>query len=480
MVFSSKLFLMWFLPFVLLMYYIVPRKAKNWVLLFASLAFYAEGEKFFTIVMLGSIAMNYVFGLWVHRRKQKELGLRLPLTISVACNLAVLAVFKYANFVVENINVAFAQLGWSPIEVTNIPLPIGISFFTFQAMSYVIDVARGDGEVQKRPDHLGLYISMFPQLIAGPIVRYRDVAEQIHTRQETRNGFVEGIRRFVIGLGKKTIIADTMARIVDSVFDVPMTSMSVDVAWLVMICYALQIYFDFSAYSDMAIGLGRMFGFKFLENFNYPYISSSITEFWRRWHISLSSWFRDYLYIPLGGNRVAKWKTYRNLVLVFFLCGLWHGASWNFVIWGMFHGSLLVVERLVRGRIPGILKPLGHLYVICAVLVGWVFFRAVTFAEGAQIVQAMFGFGAAMNGKIMALSYLDNWTTLILFAALLGATPIIPYLSELAERLAEQRKTRVAGCSLRAAGWFALYPTFMLVIALLCAGSYNTFIYFRF
>jgi alginate O-acetyltransferase complex protein AlgI len=331
LLFSSNIFLHLFLPFLLGVYFLVPRSWRNVVLLAASLFFYAWGEPRLVLVMLGSTVLNYRLGCWIGRARETPQGRRI-LAMGIAANLAILASFKYSTFIVECINPLWAGLFGSSLEVPEIVLPIGISFYTFQAMAYLIDVARGDTEAEQNPINLSLYIAMFPQLIAGPIVRYTQVADRLHDRTESVDQFAEGIRRFIIGLGKKILIANSAAAAADAIFNIPDSGLTFVVAWLGLACYTLQIYFDFSGYSDMAIGLGRMFGFKFPENFRYPYTAQSVSEFWRRWHISLSSWFRDYLYIPLGGNRGSSLRISCNLVIVFLLCGLWHGASMNFVI----------------------------------------------------------------------------------------------------------------------------------------------------
>jgi len=346
MLFSEPVFVFLFLPLLLLGYALTPRAAQNTLLLLASLLFYAWGEGFFVLVMLGSIAFNYLVGLLLEAGRGRRRLRPLALLLGVAGNLALLIVFKYAGFLVTNLNLLLAGLKLPALPVPALHLPIGISFFTFQAMSYVIDVYRDRIPVQKHPLRIALYIALFPQLIAGPIVRYQHIARQLTRRVVTRPGLAEGIRRFILGLGKKMLLANVLAVPVDKIFAIPAHQLTTSVAWLGVVCYALQIYFDFSGYSDMAIGLGRMFGFRFLENFRYPYLARTITDFWRRWHISLSSWFRDYVYIPLGGNRRGPLRTYRNLVIVFLLCGLWHGASWTFVAWGLFHGLFLAIERL--------------------------------------------------------------------------------------------------------------------------------------
>ncbi|MGD8338870.1 MAG: MBOAT family protein, partial [Desulfobacterales bacterium] len=376
MLFSSIIFLFQFLPLCLLLYFLAGKRLRNLLLLIASLVFYAWGESYYVLLMLVSILVNYLCGLMIDRYRGRQAA-RGFLIAAIAFNVLSISVFKYANFLVDNLNTLLSQIGAGPIELAPIHLPIGISFFTFQAMSYAVDVYRRDAPVQRNPLNIGLYIALFPQLIAGPIIRYHDIAAQLIRRRVRLDDLSYGIERFVVGLGKKVLIANQVAIIADQVFSFPYETLTPGVAWLGVLCYTLQIYFDFSGYSDMAIGIGRMFGFHFLENFNYPYISRSIREFWRRWHISLSSWFRDYLYIPLGGNHRGPLRTYLNLLIVFFLCGLWHGASWNFVIWGLLHGLFLVIERLGFEKILNRWwSPLRYLYVMLVVCTGWVFFRA--------------------------------------------------------------------------------------------------------
>lgn len=375
MLFSSIIFLFQFLPLCLLLYFLAGKRLRNLLLLIASLVFYAWGESYYVLLMLVSILVNYICGLMIDRYRGRQAA-RGFLIAAIAFNVLSISVFKYANFLVDNLNTVLSQIGAGPIELAPIHLPIGISFFTFQAMSYAVDVYRRDASVQRNPLNIGLYIALFPQLIAGPIIRYHDIAAQLIRRRVRLDDLSYGIERFVVGLGKKVLIANQVAIIADQVFSFPYETLTPGVAWLGVLCYTLQIYFDFSGYSDMAIGLGRMFGFHFLENFNYPYISRSIREFWRRWHISLSSWFRDYLYIPLGGNHKGPLRTYLNLLIVFFLCGLWHGAGWNFVIWGLLHGLFLVIERLGFEKILNrCWSPLRYLYVMLVVCTGWVFFE---------------------------------------------------------------------------------------------------------
>ena len=358
MLFTEPTFLFLFLPVLLGLYFVTFSRVHgaygNWLLLAASLIFYAKGGGAFTWLMLGSIAFNYWMAIGVDRLRGTPHAGRL-LAAAVAVNLVVLGVFKYANFFADNVNSLLLVAGVHPIVIPRVLLPIGISFFTFHAISYVVDVYRRDATAQKSPVHAALYLLLFPQLIAGPIIRYRDIADQLARRVVTLDDFACGVRRFVIGLAKKVLIANVVAGPADRIFAMPFAQLSAAHAWLGVVCYTLQIYFDFSGYSDMAIGLGRMFGFRFPENFRWPYIADSVQEFWRRWHMSLSTWFRDYLYVPLGGNRVSPGRTYVNLVTVFFLCGLWHGASWNFVIWGLWHGAFLVIERATRR-----VRPLPH------------------------------------------------------------------------------------------------------------------------
>ena len=409
MLFSSSVFLFLFLPVVLLVYYLPLRRwrqGQNVFLLLASLGFYAWGEPWFVLVMLGSILANYGFGLWVDACKRAGRTCLPPLVAALAVNLGILFVFKYLTFTLGILN----RLG-AAFVIPGIELPIGISFFTFQALSYVLDVHRDRGEVQRSPLKVGLYISFFPQLIAGPIVKYETVAQQIDHRKETWTDFSAGCSRFIVGLGKKVLLSNQLAVVADRAFGLG-DGLSASFAWLGALCYTLQIYYDFSGYSDMAIGLGKMFGFHFLENFNYPYISRSITEFWRRWHISLSTWFRDYVYFPLGGSRVdSRAKHIRNLFVVWLLTGIWHGANWTFLAWGLFYFVLLVLEKyghLGRGW-PVWAK---WLFTFLMVNFAWVLFRADSLAAAGQYLQAMFGLGAGGWDDLTALYLRENWTVL--------------------------------------------------------------------
>jgi alginate O-acetyltransferase complex protein AlgI len=407
------------------------------------------------------------------------------LTFAVTANLVVLGVFKYANFFADNVNTLFLVLHAQPIVVPRVLLPIGISFFTFHAISYVIDVYRRDATAQKSPVHAALYLLLFPQLIAGPIIRYRDLADQLAQRIVTLDSFAYGVRRFIIGLGKKVLIANVVAAPADRMFGLPFDQLSAAHAWLGIVCYTLQIYFDFSGYSDMAIGLGRMFGFRFPENFRWPYIAESVQDFWRRWHISLSTWFRDYVYVPLGGNRVSPVRTYVNLVTIFFLCGLWHGASWNFVIWGLFHGTFLVIERLT-GRNRGVrgdrredsssassplpAEALRHVYTMLVVMVGWVFFRADTLPGAIAFLKAMAGLSPAVPTPFTVQWYLTPELWLALAAGIVGSTPWLPALA----------RTREDSFPLALASTAALMAVLIASIMQMAARTYNPFIYFRF
>ena len=484
MLFPSTVFLFIFLPALLILYYAAPNRARNTILLLASLLFYAWGETIYVALMLASIAANYGLGLLISAGAGR--ARKRWLLIAIAANLASLAWFKYATFLAVNLNALFQPLGLPALPVLDVHLPLGVSFFTFQAMSYVIDVYRGTFPAQHRIDRVALYISLFPQLIAGPIVRYRDVAEQLSSRRHGSELFISGIRRFIFGLAKKMLLANTVGEVADSVFALPASEVSTGLAWLGIFCYALQIYFDFSAYSDMAIGLGRMFGFRFLENFNYPYVARSLTEFWRRWHISLSRWFRDYVYIPLGGNRRSRGRTYANLCIVFLLCGFWHGASWNFIAWGAIHGAFLTVERAGLSpflrRLPRVIQ---HLYTLLIVLFAWVYFRADTLEAANTYVLAMLGLGSGVD-TYARLPFL--LTPDVLMAALFGvllSTPMYPALSAWWAKkwgpgaLRGDRDAPFLRLRMGLAGTgFAVL--FLLGAAFVAAGTYNPFIYFRF
>ena len=478
MVFSSTVFLFGFLPIVLLGYFLTPMPLRNLMLLLASLFFYAWGEGVYVALMLASVAFNYLGGIAITRCEPGRLR-RLALGGTIALNLLLLASFKYANFVVDNLNLLLAGFDVTPLALDPVHLPIGISFFTFQAMSYVIDVYRGDAQVQRNPVNSALYIALFPQLIAGPIVRYHDIHRQLLERRVTRELFASGVGLFIIGLGKKMLIANPLGEVADQVFAVPAAELTAAISWLGVICYGLQIYFDFSGYSDMAIGLGRMLGFRFLINFDYPYIAQSLREFWRRWHISLSRWFRDYLYVPLEGNRGGPWRTWRNLLVVFLLCGLWHGASWNFVIWGLLHGCFLGLERTPFGvLLAAAWRPVRHAYTLAVVTVAWVFFRADTLEYAWSFLLAMVGQGTGANTLFHPGLYWNTQTQWVLLLAVLGSTPVIPHLRGwlTAGRAPDAVRVTAVNTITAVALWLILLGAALQ----LAAGTHNPFIYFRF
>ena len=481
MLFTEPTFLFLFLPALLALYFVQRRHGSyaNWLLLVFSVVFYAKGGGAFTWLMLGSIAFNYGMAIWVERAKARGGTAAASITaLAVALNLVVLGVFKYANFFVDNTNAVLEALHASPLAVDRVLLPIGISFFTFHAISYVVDVYRGDATAQKSPVHAALYLLLFPQLIAGPIIRYRHIADQLAERSVTLDDFAEGVRRFVMGLGKKVLVANVVAAPADAIFGMPIAQLDAGHAWLGVTCYTLQIYFDFSGYSDMAVGLGRMFGFRFPENFRWPYVADTVQDFWRRWHLSLSSWFRDYLYVPLGGNRVSAGRMYRNLVTVFFLCGLWHGASWTFVVWGLFHGTFLVVERLGLARVVQRLwRPLRHVYLILVVMVGWVFFRADTLSGAIAFLQAMFGVSSPSAETPLTLGwYLTPELCLALLVGVIGSTSVVPTVARWRAGLVDSWRA----FSLDTAATTTLMFIFVASIMQIAARTYNPFIYFRF
>ena len=467
MLFSSIPFLYYFLPLVLAVYFLTPRAGKNAVLFLSSLLFYAWGEPKFCIFMLLSILQGYVFGRLIEKHAQNKKRSKLFLTASVALSLALLAYCKYADFFLSSVN-AVTGLSFKLLHVT---LPIGISFYTFQILSYVVDVYRGSVPAQKSFLKLGTYIAMFPQLIAGPIVRYAEIAPQLDSRQTTLEDVSSGACRFVIGLSKKVLLANVLYELITAFQQ--SRDLSVLYFWLYAVSFALQLYFDFSGYSDMAIGLGRIFGFRFQENFNYPYISGSITEFWRRWHISLGSWFRDYVYIPLGGNRVSKAKWLRNILVVWMLTGLWHGASWNFVLWGLGFAVLLVAEKLVYGRLLQRTHVLKHVYTLLLVTLSFVLFNADSVSEAVSQLGAMFGAGGLPLVSTEGVYYLKSYAGTFLFATI-GATPLV------SNAISRFGKTRFGAQALT-----VLQPLVMLALlaactAFLVVGSFNPFLYFRF
>lgn len=464
MLFSSIPFLFYFLPCVLIFYFAVPRQFKNFVLTVFSLIFYGWGEPKYLIFMVISILQGYLFGILIEVRPRLA---KLWVTLSVVFSLGLLGYCKYMNFFVENFN---ALTGLS-VPMLGIALPIGISFYTFQILSYTVDVYRGDAKAQRNVIHLATYISMFPQLIAGPIVRYSDIEKQLRERTHSLDKIALGARRFVIGLAKKVLLANVLGEPV-SIFR-ESGEQSVLFFWIYAISYMLHVYFDFSGYSDMAIGLGHVFGFTFAENFNYPFISASATEFWRRWHISLGSWFRDYLYIPLGGNRVNVGRWIFNLSVVWLATGLWHGAAWNFVLWGVWFAVWLLIEKLLSERMTEKVRPLGHLYLLVNVSVSFVLFDAGTLAEAWHRISALFGGGAYPICTAETLYYLGSFAV-VLAVGIIAATPLPRYLWS---RIAEGRwGGRICA---------ALEPLCLVLLLVCCTaylvdGSFNPFLYFRF
>lgn len=464
MVFSSMVFLCIFLPVVFLLHLLLPGiRAKNGMLLLASLAFYAYGEPVYVILMIASAFVNYLSALLIGKNPA---GKKAVMAVNVILNLGVLVLFKYTGFLAESVNTIFG----TAIPVPSIRLPIGISFFTFQAMSYVIDVYRGVTGAQKNFGKVLLYISFFPQLIAGPIVKYHDIAQEIENRTQTVDGVTDGIRRFIVGLSKKVLISNTVGLVADTLFAADVSGLNAASAWIGAVSYMLQIYFDFSGYSDMAIGLGEMFGFHFKENFNYPYISGSIREFWRRWHMSLSGWFQEYLYIPLGGSRKGKIRTVINKFIVFLCTGIWHGANVTFLFWGLYHGCFLMLEEIVPaireqgGKVKSFFQ---HVYTLLVVLIGFVFFRADSMHQGAAWIKTMFtGFGS--NTAAISLA-LEQLTPLYLVTAAVGIVACCPVKILVKKGRAYEAVT--------AAGSLALLLLCMLSLA---SGTYNPFIYFRF
>ena len=467
MLFSTMTFVFMFLPIVLVLYLAAKKELHNPILLISSIIFYAWGEPKYLAIMLLTILINWLGAIGVDKFKNHK---KLVLALTIIANLGFLIYFKYFNFLIDNCNNIFH----SHIDPLNIVMPIGISFYTFQALSYVVDVYRGDCNVQKDIYKLALYICLFPQLIAGPIVKYHDVAEQIDSREVNFEKVDLGVKRFIIGLSKKMLIANTMGAIADKIFIQNPDTFSPLVAWIGSIAYTFQLYFDFSGYSDMAIGLGLIFGFKFLENFNYPYISKSITEFWRRWHISLSTWFKEYVYIPLGGNRKGKFKTLRNLGIVFLLTGIWHGAAWNFVVWGIWHGFFIIIEKIInikdfeQKHTQKWVRFLQHIYCIFAFLIGWVMFRSETMSYAWQYIKNMFGLVRVHDILYGIGYYIDNFEIIIFVCAILCSMPLFNKMLEVKNKFG---RTLIN---------IWLLILFILSAATIASSTYNPFIYFRF
>lgn len=464
MVFSSIFFIFSFLPVTIVAYYLAPKRVRNGILLLASLFFYAWGEPVYLFLMLYSILFNYVMGIDIARKQRRGKRAGVSLFFGVAVNLLILGFFKYYGFLAENIEALSGMI----LPKLELSLPIGLSFYTFQSLSYLVDVYRGKAQYQKNILSFGLYISMFPQLVAGPIVQYADIDAQLKERETSLDKFGQGVRYFIWGLGKKVLLANNLGVVYEAIAALP--SLSVLSAWVGALAYTFQIYYDFSGYSDMAIGLGKMFGFELKENFAHPYCSRSITEFWRRWHISLGSWFREYVYIPMGGNRVSVLRHIFNLLVVWALTGLWHGASWNFVVWGLYYGVLLIVEKYLLRRVTERIPILGTIYTMLLVIVGWVFFFSPTLLEAGAYLGAMFGRGAVGITDEAGMYYLLTSLILFWFSWIFA----VPAASKISEKHLEDSD-----------GWAPLFllihgGIFLLAVAYLIHDTYNPFLYFRF
>ena len=463
MVFSSITFLFYFLPIVLIIYYLIPNKYKNIVLLISSFIFYFYGEPKNIYIMILSILATYIFGILIDKYKKTKYS-KIFLILSIFINIGLLIYFKYADFIIKNINLWLSN----KIDLIHVILPIGISFYTFQLISYIVDVYRGEAKVQKNIIKLATYISLFPQLIAGPIVRYTTIENQLENREYNMKNFSIGVRRFIIGLGKKVMIANVMGNLIN-IFLVS-DEKSVLFYWLYAIALMIQIYFVFSGYSDMAIGLGKMLGFDFPENFNYPYIATSITDFWRRWHISLSSWFRDYIYIPLGGNRVSKLKWIRNIIIVWMLTGLWHGAEWNFVIWGLYFGVLLIIEKVFLLKwLQKIPKVISRIYTLFIVMISFIIFNGEGISTILENIGGLFKFVSIPLITNESMYYLKSYIIVIILG-IIGATPICKNI------LTNEKLKKIVNI---------LEPIYLLLIFIICTsyivdGSFNPFLYFRF
>lgn len=464
MVFSSIFFIFSFLPVTIVAYYLAPKRVRNGILLLASLFFYAWGEPVYLFLMLYSILFNYVMGIDIARKQRRGKRAGVSLFFGVVVNLLILGFFKYYGFLAENIEALSGMI----LPKLELSLPIGLSFYTFQSLSYLVDVYRGKAQYQKNILSFGLYISMFPQLVAGPIVQYADIDAQLKERESSLDKFGQGVRYFIWGLGKKVLLANNLGVVYEAIAALP--SLSVLSAWVGALAYTFQIYYDFSGYSDMAIGLGKMFGFELKENFAHPYCSRSITEFWRRWHISLGSWFREYVYIPMGGNRVSVLRHIFNLLVVWALTGLWHGASWNFVVWGLYYGVLLIVEKYLLRRVTERIPILGTIYTMLLVIVGWVFFFSPTLLEAGAYLGAMFGRGAVGITDEAGMYYLLTSLILFWFSWIFA----VPAASKISEKHLEDSD-----------GWAPLFllihgGIFLLAVAYLIHDTYNPFLYFRF
>ena len=476
MIFSSLEFLLLFLPGTLIVHFLLPRKLRNYWLLLASLFFYAWGEPTFVLIMIASVCFNYLLALGIDRSPQQRTR-KLLLVLDIVLNLGILLVFKYLNFLTSTLH-SLIPGTVSLFPATSIALPIGISFFTFQALSYVVDVYRHNAKAERNIAFVGLYISLFPQLIAGPIVRYTTIMDQIRERKITLSGFSDGMIRFMIGFNKKVLLANVLATVADTAFK--SNGGSVSMAWLGALCYTLQIYFDFSGYSDMAIGLGRMLGFRFLENFDHPYISCTVTEFWRRWHISLGTWFRDYVYFPLGGSRVSsKLRLVRNLLVVWLLTGIWHGANWTFILWGVLYGVVIIVEKLagIPKKLPSwpvVCRVLYRIVTILIVMLGWVLFRADDLPKAGAYLQTMFGLGGA---PLVADDFIFNVREYAVYwaAGILCSVPVLQWLQGRLQRIGGRTEA-----VLTQGAQLVQLVLFVVSVTMLVMNAHNPFIYFNF
>ena len=480
MVFTSPTFLFIFLPLTLFLYFLSRRIAtscSNYLLLAASLLFYAWGEQYGVLILLASALLNHGIGLFIQKHESEVLRRRY-LYLGIAANLSVLVYYKYTGFFLR----AVQDVSGADVAVPNITLLLGISFFTFQAMSYLVDIYRGDAKAQKNPCYTALYICLFPQLIAGPIVRYASVAKQIESRKTTLTNFDCGVLRFTIGLAKKVLLANSFAILADTGFNADPAHLTPLVAWVTVAAYTLQIYFDFSGYSDMAIGLGHFFGFHFPENFRYPYIARSIRDFWRRWHISLSTWFRDYLYIPLGGSQHGPYRTYANLWIVFVLCGLWHGAQYTFLVWGVYHGGFLVIERLGLLRwLEACPKVIQHSYCLLVVMIGWVFFRADSISHAQSILSCMIGLQSAVELSPQIASLISRESMILFLVGAVAATPLSSYLYQYLEAGASVcRWRKYVHRATEVVSPFVLAGLLFMCFGSIAQNNYDPFIYFRF
>ena len=467
MLFSSMTFIFIFLPCILAVYYSVTPRLRNHVLMLGSILFYAWGEPLHVLTLFLTIGITYTGAILVDSFRKKA---KFFLAIAVCADLSILIYFKYTNFIIENINLLFR----GQIDPLKVIMPIGISFYTFQAISYLVDVYRNECKVQKNFYDLALYVVLFPQMIAGPIVKYHDIAEQITCREISADDLAYGTKRFIIGLSKKILIANSLGQIVETVFNLSTDRFDTPTAWLGAAAYTFQLYYDFSGYSDMAIGLGKMFGFHFQENFNYPYISRSITDFWRRWHISMSTWFKEYLYIPLGGNRNGNQRTYLNLAVVFLATGIWHGASWNFIFWGLWHGVFIILERITSfHKSPGSIfkRTFAHIYTVFVFVIGWIMFRADTMEYAWEYIKRMFGFGVCKTALPLSF-YCNNVQIFTFAAALLCAFPLFKNMPQ--KYTGKWAGTRTLICNI----W--LIGLFVLSCASIANSTFNPFIYFRF